>query len=154
MDKLTAEVINFFKKQGCVVVSTINQNGDIHCAVKGIVGFEGDRIFLLDLYSGRTINNLKTAPKVTVTAFNEHEFEGYTIIGDAKLLEENELNEKIVNDWKDKIVKRITNRILNNMSSGKRSSGHQPEANLPHPKHLIQVCVREIAELTPKPLKR
>jgi len=40
MVELPSEIIEFFHKQGFVIVSTLDSQGKIHCSAKGIVGIE------------------------------------------------------------------------------------------------------------------
>jgi len=80
MQKLDSSVVNFFRNQGCVVVTTIDKNGFPHCACKGIVKIEeSGRVYLLDAYRGKTFNNLKINKLASVTAFNEHKFNGFSL---------------------------------------------------------------------------
>lgn len=154
MKKLPREIIRFFEKQGFVIIATIDRDGGIHAVAKGIVGIEENgKVFLIDLYEGRTFENLKRNPKVSITAVDEHKFEGYNLKGHAKVVEEEKFEDHIVKAWQDRIVKRITNRILKNIKSEKRLTGHHPEARMPSPKYLIEVDVEEIVDLTPHTLK-
>ena len=63
MKIISEDTIHFLKKQGYVIVSTIDDDGTIHNACKGILKIipEG-QIYLLDLYMGRTYRNLKKIP--------------------------------------------------------------------------------------------
>ncbi len=154
MEKLPEQILSFFKKQGFVIVSSLDEDGSIHIAAKGIVGIEeGGQVFLLDLYLGETFRNLKRNPTVSITAIDEHAFEGYTLKGQAKIVEKDKMAEHIVQAWQDRIVKRLANRILKNVTSGKRSLGHHPEAKMPTPKYLIEIDVEKIVDLTPHALK-
>lgn len=154
MVALSREIIKFFEKQGHVIVATLDSKGGIHIAAKGIVGLEEEgKVFLLDMYTGETFRNLKDNPKVSVTAIDEHAFLGYNLKGTAKIVNKDQFEEHIVKSWQDRIVKRVADRILKNVTGGKRPTGHHPEAKLPQPKHLIEVDVEEVIDLTPKALK-
>jgi len=153
MQKLSREIIKFFQKQGFVLISTIDKKGSINVSAKGIVGIEEEKIFLLDLYLGRTSKNLKNNTNVSVTAVDEHEFTGYTLKGTAKVIEKEKIEDHIVKSWQDRIVKRISNRLIKNIQGSKVSLGHHPEATLPEPKYLIEIDIKEVVDLAPGTVK-
>ena len=154
MQKLPREIIRFFEKQGFVIISTIGEDGSINASAKGIVGIEErGKVYLLDLYKKKTFNNLKKNSNVSITAVDEQAFEGYTLKGHAKIIVKNRFEEHIIKAWQDRIVRRVTNRILKNVKGEKRITGHHPEARMPQPKYLIEVDIEEIVDLTPQALK-
>ena len=152
--KLSHRIIHLLKKQGFVIVSSIDNEGRIHSSAKGIAGVEENgRIFLVDLYHARTYNNLKRNPMVTVTFVDEHKFEGYALQGDAKIVEKEDMSGSIIAGWEDKIIQRISKRLIRNLQEGNASS-HHPEAAFPHPKYLIEIDVEKIIDLAPAQLKK
>lgn len=154
MRRITKEIIYLFHKQGFVIVSTLDSEGSIHCAAKGIVGIEAEgRIYLIDLYQGKTFSNLKRNPTISITAIDEDEFSGFTIKGKAKIVNREEIKEHIIASWEDKVIKRVSKRVIGHIKKEKKSS-HHPEAIFPHPQYLIEVDVDSVVDLTPKNLKR
>jgi uncharacterized pyridoxamine 5'-phosphate oxidase family protein len=153
MQRLNSSVVNFFQNQGCVVVTTIDKNSFPHSACKGIVKIEeSGRVFLLDAYRGKTFNNLKLNPHASITAFDEHKFNGYTLKGSARLIHKDELDKEIIKSWEARITGRLTERLLNNIHEEKGHKGH-PEALLPKPQYMIVLEVSEVIDLTPSHLK-
>ena len=153
MEKITEEIIQFFCNQGCVIVSTIDRNGFPHSACKGLVSIkESGRVYLLDLYKGKTFENLKTNPNISITAIDEHKFVGYCLKGKARLITENQINPQLMKSWEDRITSRLTRRLLRNIREEKGHPRH-PEVLLPKPEYMISMEVEEIADLTPRHLK-
>jgi len=153
MKRLSAEIMQFFHNQGCVIVSTIDKSGFVHSACKGIVEISPKgRIYLLDLYKQKTYENLKHNPHVSITAIDEHKFTGYCLKGKAKMRPAEELHSQIVKAWEDRIAGRITRRLLKNIREEKGHPRH-PEALLPKPEYLIVMEVEEAIDLTPHHLK-
>lgn len=149
MQKLSEEIIRFFQNQGFVIVSTIDEDGGIHNSCKGIVKIDsGGQIYLLDLYKAKTLENLKNNSNVSITAVDEHKFQGYCLKGKAKIVETENLKSDIVALWDNKITARATKRVIKNIHEEKGSPGH-PEILLPKPEYLIEVRVKEIVNLTP-----
>ncbi len=147
--ELNQNIINLLTKQGFVIVSSINEDGAIHSSAKGVVGIEeSGRIFIIDLYRARTYNNLKVNPRVTVTFVDEHKFEGYALQGQAKIVEKKDIAGSIIAEWEDRVIQRISKRMIRNLHNGS-SSSHHPEASFPHPEQLIEINVEEIIDLAP-----
>lgn len=153
MIRLADDIIYFFQNQDCVVVSTIDSNGFSHSACKGIVDInKNGGIYLLDLYQARTYKNLKHNPRISVTAFDEHEFVGYCLKGRAEIIKKDKLKPEIIKAWEERITSRITKRLLKNIREKKGHPAH-PEALLPKPEYLIVMNVEEVVDLTPPILK-
>lgn len=145
--------IYFLKKQAYAIVSTIDVNGTIHSACKGLLKIipEG-QIYLLDLYMGRTYRNLKKNPVISLTCVDEHSFSGYSLKGRAEIVPKESLEPSLIRAWDEAIVNRVTSRVLKNVRGEKGHRLH-PEALLPNPKYMIRVKVEEVRDLTPKHLK-
>jgi len=153
MRALADEIIQFFISQGFVIVSTLDSDGSIHSACKGIVDINrSGRVHLFDLYQARTLDNLKRNPRISITAVDEHKFAGYSLKGKAKILAEDAISKHLIKAWEVRITSRLTQRLLKNIHEEKGHRGH-PEALLPDPKYLIAVDVEEIIDLTPHHLK-
>ena len=154
MKKITEDIVYLFHKQGFVIVSTLDAEGSIHCSAKGIAGIEADgKIYLIDLYRGKTFSNLKRNPTISITAVDEDEFSGFTIKGKAKIVDRKEIKDHIITSWEDKVVRRVSKRVIDDVKKEKKSL-HHPEAIFPHPQYLIEVDAESVVDLTPKHLKR
>jgi len=153
MKMLPEDTIHFLKKQGYVIVSTIDDDGTIHNACKGILKIipEG-QIYILDLYMGRTYRNLKKNPVISLTSADEHSFSGYSLKGRAEIVPKENLEPALLRAWDEAIVSRVTSRLLKNIRGEKGHHLH-PEALLPNPKYMIRIDVEEVIDLTPKHLK-
>lgn len=154
MIRLPRNIIYFFEQQRFVIVSTLDHKDKIHSSAKGIVGIEETgRVYLIDLYQANTFNNLKRNPTISITAIDEHQFIGYTLKGKAEIVQKSEIGETVMRNWYDRVVQRISQRVVKNIKEDKINS-QQPEAFFPHPQYLIKMNVEEIVDLTPGHLKR
>ena len=153
MAKLPEEVMRFFHSQHFVIVSTVDADGTPHNSCKGIVRIDEDgTIYLLDLYTGKTRDNIERNPAIGISAVDEHKFKGYSLKGRAKTIKEDKLKSHIIKAWEEKITARITHRLIKNLR-GEQGHERHPEAQLPKPKYLIAMAVTEIVDLTPPPLR-
>ena len=154
MKKITENIIRLLHKQGFVIVSTLDSKGGIHCSAKGIVGIESEgKIYLIDLYQGKTFNNLKLNSIISITVVDEDEFSGFTIKGKAKIIDRKKIKDHIIASWEDRVIQRVSKRVVSDIKKEKKNPYH-PEALFPHPQYLIEVNVESIIDLTPKDLKR
>lgn len=132
-----------------MIISTMDKDGFVHNSCKGIIEIQDSgRVYLMDVYRGRTLENLARDPRVSITAVDEHKFRGYCLKGRAKALPKDSLNDEIIRAWEDKITSRLTRRLLKNIHEEK-GRGHHPEILLPKPEYMIQVEVEEIVDLSP-----
>ncbi len=151
--KLNGDIIQFFHKQGFVVVATIDRNGFPHTACKGIVEINRDgRVYLFDVYRGKTHRNLQHNPHISITAIDEHRFVGYCLKGKARIVTQQEIKPHLIRAWEDRITSRLTQRLLKNIHEEKGHPRH-PEILLPEPEYMILMNVEEIIDLTPHHLK-
>lgn len=125
----------------------------MHNACKGIVNIYKDgKVYLLDLYSGRTYENLRRNSNISITAVDEHRFKGYCLKGKAKIIQSDKIKSQIIKAWEEKIASRLTQRLLKNIHEGKGHPRH-PEVLLPKPEYMIIMEVKEIIDLAPQHLK-
>ena len=154
MKALSNDIVNFLEKQSFSIVSTLDAEGNIHCAAKSIVGIEKTgKIFLVDLYKAGTFKNLKANPTISITSVDEHLFMGYTLQGRAKIVDRDKIKSHIIKAWEERVIQRISKRVIKSIKDY-RKSGHHPEAKFPYPEYLIEVDVENIVDLTPAHLKK
>ena len=151
MDKISSSVKNLLNKQHFVIVSSLNENGTIHTAAKGVVEVDPNgKIFILDVYKARTYKNIKNNPHVTLTSIDEKNYRGYSIRGKAGVIKEDNLPKDKLKTWHEKVSKRIAKRIIRHVRG--ESSGHEgiPEADFPLPQYIIEVSVEAVIDLDPR----
>ena len=149
MINLPEKVISFLEGQGFVIVSTLEADQTPHNSCKGIVKIDRKgKVYLLDLYKGRTYDNLKRNPKMSIAAVDEHKFKGYCLKGEAEIIPTQRLGPALLKNWEDRITSRLTQRVVRNIREEKGHSRH-PESLLPKPEYMIVMEVRAIVDLTP-----
>jgi hypothetical protein len=153
MQRLSEDITQYFQAQGFVILSTIDKDGKPHAACKGIVkiskkGF----VYLLDLYKGRTYENLQHNPRASITVVDEHKFTGYCLKGKARIIKREKCPPDIMSAWENKIISRITQRVIKNIRGEKGHTRH-PETFLPMPEYMILVKIDKIIDLTPHHIK-
>jgi predicted pyridoxine 5'-phosphate oxidase superfamily flavin-nucleotide-binding protein len=153
MKRLHEDVMDFFKKQSFVIVTTLDPDGTPHDSCKDIVRLSRDgRIYLLDLYMRRTFQNLGKNPNMCVAQVDEHRFAGYCLKGKGRIVRIDKLRQQVNKIWQKKMSSRIVTRIIKDL---KEEKGHplQPESLLPRPEYMIVMDVSEVIDLTPAHIK-
>jgi len=154
MRRLSDEIVRFINKQHYVIVATVGSDGVPHSSCKGVVKVSRDgEIYLLDLYRGRTSDNLQKNPRLSLTVVDEHRFKGYCLKGKGRMMKLEEVKPHILRTWERMISSRITHRIIKNIR-GEKGHPRHPEALLPRPKYLIAMEVSEVIDLTPGHIRR
>ena len=153
MKRMSDEVMEFFRKQSFVIVTTLDSDGSPHDSCKDVVRLSRDgRIYLLDLYMRRTFQNLKNNPDMCVAQVDEHRFAGFCLKGKGRIVKIDRLRSRVNKIWQQKMNLRVVNRIIRNIHD---EQGHpaQPESLLPRPEYMIVMDVSEIIDLTPAHIK-
>lgn len=151
--QIPSDIVDFLNQQGYVIVSTIDPDGYIHCSAKGIVRIEGSKIYLVDIYLLHTFQNLQKNSLITITAVDEQRFKGYCLKGRAQILAKKDLDKEFTRQWDEKVVKRISARLIKNVQGEKQASFH-PESRFLGPQYVIVMLVDSIIDLTPPHLKK
>jgi len=138
------------EKQHFLIVSSVDKDGSIDTSAKGILEANPKgRILLLDLYKGRTYNNVKRNPNVTLTMVDENRFRGFSVKGKARIVKEGTLPKNKLELWHDKVSKRIARRLIKQVKDDLPGGEKIPEASFPMPKYIIEVKVDSIIDLAP-----
>ncbi len=148
MKRLPEEIVRFFDRQNYVIVSTVDRDGFPHNSCKGLVRIAGARLYLLDLYRGTTLANLRRNRRLSVTAVDEHRFSGYCLKGKGKIVKAESLSPSLLSAWEKRINGRIAQRLLKNLR-GEKGHRRHPEALLPNPVYVMEMDVIKVIDLTP-----
>ena len=147
--KLKDSVIDFLKDQEFVIVSTIERGTKIHSSCKGMIDVKKDgRLYILDLYHGKTFRNLKKNSAVSITAVDSHLYKGYLLQGKARIVQLGNVSKEILKKGEKNISKRTSKRLIKNIKQDRKSLYH-PEAKLPFPKYLILIKIYKVVDLAP-----
>ena len=151
-EKITPEMERLLRKQNVAVVGTVSSSGTPNLSLKGVVevdprGF----IYFIDLYRGKTRNNIKHDPRVALTVFSVREFQGYQFKGVASLIEAGPKFDRMAKAWFAKRRAVLAKRIVHNIRHG--HSHGRSETSLPRPKYLVRVRVNKIYNLAPSSLR-
>jgi predicted pyridoxine 5'-phosphate oxidase superfamily flavin-nucleotide-binding protein len=99
MAALNERMKAIFKEQGILVLGTADLSGVPNVVPIGAVKILDDETILVsDQFFNKTLNNLKTNPKVSISFWETEKGEGYQIKGDATIHTEGKIYEETV-EW-------------------------------------------------------
>ena len=110
---LTQEIKDFLDLQKLGYVATVNADGTPNLSPKGtIVGWTSDELVFADIRSPDTMNNLKKNPHVEINVIDPLARKGYLFRGEARIVDDESLNKKILANYREKGVKSPINAIV------------------------------------------
>lgn len=152
--ELSKEIISFIKHESIAIVSTFDNNSLIHNSVKGIAGIEAHgKLYVIDLYKTKTYSNLQKRADVTVSVVNEKLFKGWSLQGKAKIVPFAKIEDDIHKQWEDRMVRRISNRMINHVQAERSISDHFEAKLPPQPQYLIEIDIFSITNLRPPAMR-
>ncbi|WP_246282145.1 pyridoxamine 5'-phosphate oxidase family protein [Nitrosopumilus ureiphilus] len=110
---ITQEIKDFLDLQKLGYIATVNSDGTPNLSPKGtIIGWTDKTLAFADIRSPDTVNNLKTNPNVEINVIDPLLRKGYLFRGEARIIQEKTLFEKILNHYRGNGVKSPINSIV------------------------------------------
>lgn len=144
---LKTKAIEFLKKREFVSVATADFEGHPNAAPKFLLKIDGDFIYLIDYIIGRTWENLKINPRVSLSFVDPDTLMGYQINGSVEIIDKGKAYEDILNELTKRKIDLSTKRIIEGISRGKRHETF--EIGLPEHFLVIKVKLEEVVEIGP-----
>ena len=110
---ITQEIKDFLDLQKLGYVATVNADGTPNLSPKGtIIGWTIDELAFADIRSPDTMNNLKKNPNVEINVIDPLSRKGYLFRGEARIVDDESVNKKILANYREKGVKSPINAIV------------------------------------------
>ena len=110
---ITPEIKGFLDLQKLGYVATVNPDGSPNISPKGtIIGWTDKTLAFANIRSPDTVNNLQTNPCVEINVIDPLLRKGYLFRGKARIVQENELFEEILNQYRANGIKSPINSIV------------------------------------------
>jgi predicted pyridoxine 5'-phosphate oxidase superfamily flavin-nucleotide-binding protein len=110
---ITQEIKEFLDLQKLGYVATVNSDRTPNLSPKGtIIGWTDKTLAFADIRSPDTMNNLQTNPHVEINVIDPLLRKGYLFKGEAQIIQDKELFEKILKHYRDNGVKSPINAIV------------------------------------------
>jgi len=110
---ITQEIKEFLDLQKLGYVATVASDGKPNLSPKGtIIGWTSEALVFADIRSPDTMENLKNNPHVEINVIDPLLRKGYLFKGEAKIIKDKSLFEKILNHYRTKGVMSPINSIV------------------------------------------
>jgi predicted pyridoxine 5'-phosphate oxidase superfamily flavin-nucleotide-binding protein len=136
-----------------VNVATSDFSGKPNLAPKLLLKCDGNVIFLIDYVIGRTFENLKANPRVSLSIMDSESLTGYQLNGNVEIIESGKEHERILKELHKKQIALSSKRVVEGLYRGKTHQNF--EATMPDKVIVFKIKITEIVEIaTSGQLKR
>jgi len=145
---LEHKIEELLKKREFVSVGTCDSNGRPNAAPKFFLKKEGKYIYLVDYTIGRTWQNLKINPHVSLSLMDTDNLTAYQINGSVDIIESGALYDEIRAQAHAKEVSLSALRVIEAVASGKKHNSF--EVGISDKLVIFKIKVEEISEIGPR----
>jgi predicted pyridoxine 5'-phosphate oxidase superfamily flavin-nucleotide-binding protein len=147
MPQIVTEQIRYFlEKKEFINVGTCDFSGRPNVAPKFIAAVKGSFIYLADYVFGKTFNNLKINPRVSLSTIDLDNLTGYQINGTVRiLLKGGNEYKKVLQTMRKKQVDFSVSRLIEGVQREKKYTTF--EVTLPEKVCFFKIMVHEIVEI-------
>lgn len=131
-----------------VYVATSDEKSRPSAAPKFLLRAEEGFLYLVDHVFGRTYENLKSNPHISITTMDRNSLLGYQMNGTAEIVDRGPEFEEIVEELRKKQVRLTTERVIEAVRMGKTHEDF--EVSFPKEFVVFKVKIENIIEISPK----
>jgi predicted pyridoxine 5'-phosphate oxidase superfamily flavin-nucleotide-binding protein len=142
MNKKVSELL---KIREFVSVATCDLDGRPNAAPKFVLKLENNFIYLVDYSIGRTSQNLKINPRISISFMDNDALMGYQLNGSVEIINRGEEYDILVKDLSQKELDLSTRRIIEGVTQGKPHERF--ELSLSEKFIIFKVKVEEIVDI-------
>ena len=130
-----------------ISVATCNFEGKPNVAPKFVLKHDGKFIYMVDHVIGRSFENLKINPRVSLGIMNMDNLTGYQVNGSVELIDKGAEYEKLAKEFVEKEISLSAKRIIEGVGSGKKHTDF--ELSISNRIVVFKVKIEDIAEIYP-----
>lgn len=142
---MNKKIVELLKSREFVSVATCDFDDRPNAASKFLLRIEGNFIYLVDYFVGRTYRNLGVNPRISISFMDTSSLVGYQLNGLVKIIESGSEYDLLVKDLLQREVDLSARRIVEGVTKGKSHEGF--ELNMPENFVIFKVKVEEIVEM-------
>jgi len=144
---LKTKALEFLGKKDFVSVATCDLDATPNAAPKFLLKIEDSYIYLVDYVIGKTCQNIKENPKVSLSFLDTETLTGYQVNGSVDILDKGNEYKKILDELLEKKIDLSAKRIIEGISTGKT---HQTfELSISERIVVLKVKAQEVVEICP-----
>ena len=136
------------EKRAFVSVATADLQGVPNAAPKFILRADQKFIYLADYTGGKTWENLRINPLVSISLSDINELKGYKINGTVKIIIEGPIHKELTQTFEERKIALSVERVINGVQ--KQKTHKDFEVGIPVDFAVFQVKIEEITEINPQ----
>ncbi|MFH1622462.1 MAG: pyridoxamine 5'-phosphate oxidase family protein [Candidatus Omnitrophota bacterium] len=130
-----------------IAVATCNLKMQTSAVYKFLLKVEDDTIYLVDFVKGKTWQNIRINPKISLSVMDRDDYINYQINGSAHSLIKGLIYKQLLEEFSKKQIDFYSRRIIEGIRRGRAHKN----INAPFPRQLtiLRIKVEEVVELGP-----
>jgi len=142
------EALGILKAREFVAVATANKGGKPNSAPKLLLKIDGKIVYFIDYSIGKTAENLKVNPEISLSFINIDSLVGYRLNGKAEIIEKGKIYDECLKELGEKEIELSVERIVKGVQNGK--SHKEFELDIPERFLVYKVKIEEGCEISPR----
>lgn len=135
-------------QRGFISVATSDLAGQPNAVPKFILKEQGGIVYLVDYTIGKTWENLKVNPRVSLSLMDMDTLRGYKLNGTVELLDSGALYDELLNEMQEKTTRLTVDRVVEGIQ--RRIKHRDFEAAIPQQCVVYKVIIGEIVAIGPQ----
>lgn len=146
--KVIEKALLFLKAKEFVIVATANKVGKPNSAPKLLLKIDGRVVYFIDYSIGKTAENLRFNPEVSLSFIDVNSLFGYRLNGKVEIIEKGRIFDECLKELREKEIKLSVERIVKGVQNGK--SHKEYELEIPEQFLVYKVKIAEGSEISPR----
>jgi Predicted flavin-nucleotide-binding protein structurally related to pyridoxine 5'-phosphate oxidase len=142
---ITKKIGEILRKREYISIASCDFKGRPNVAPKFLLKIEDNFIYLVDYVVGRTYENLKVNPQVSLSIMDTEALKGYQINGSVEVIEKGSLYDSILDELKNKEISLATERVIKGVQQGQKHESF--ELSFPDRIVLFKIKIEEAIEI-------
>ena len=135
-------------KKEFIIVATCNLEGQPNAVPKFFLSADENFIYLVDYTVGKTWENLRINPRISLSLSDTNELKGYRINGAVEIIEKGPVYEKLAKEFEDRKMELSIERVIRGVQREKKHVHFDME--MPPKFVIFKVKIQEITEINPQ----
>jgi predicted pyridoxine 5'-phosphate oxidase superfamily flavin-nucleotide-binding protein len=145
---ISEKIKDLLEKREFISIATCDFSGRPNVVPQFFLKIENKSLYLVDYVRGRTFENLKINPRVSVSLMDLDNLIGYQLNGSVEIISEGKDYDALAAQLQDKEVSLSTQRIIEGVDRGKTHSSF--EVGLSGQIVIFKVKIEEAVEINPR----
>lgn len=145
---LKDKIIELLRQREFLHAATADADGRPYVAPKFLLKVDELFIYLIDYTRGRTVENLRINPQVSLSFVDIETLNGYQFNGSAELIEKGEVYDKALQELRKKKMELSVERIIEGIHTEKVHGSFELE--IPEKFVVIKIKIQEVVRIGPR----